>query len=54
MKEIKKTTAANPTQQQRLEYWQEFNDYVSQNMTQKKFAERTGINQEDIANKTEF
>lgn len=30
-KEIKKTTAANPTQQQRLEYWQEFNDYAFQN-----------------------
>ena len=27
-KEIKKTTAANPTQQQRLEYWQAFNDYA--------------------------
>lgn len=27
-KEIKKTTAANPTQQLRLEYWQEFNDYA--------------------------
>ena len=31
MKEIKKTTAANPTQQQRFEYWQEFNDYAFQN-----------------------
>ena len=30
-KEIKKTTAANPTQQQRLEYWQAFNDYAFQN-----------------------
>ncbi len=30
-KEIKKTTATNPTQQQRLEYWQAFNDYVFQN-----------------------
>jgi hypothetical protein len=30
-KEIKKTTAANPTQQQRLEYWQAFNDYAVQN-----------------------
>lgn len=28
-KEIKKTKAANPTQQKRLEYWQAFNDYVS-------------------------
>lgn len=27
-KEIKKTTAANSTQQQRLEYWQAFNDYA--------------------------
>ena len=27
-KEIKKTTASNPTQQQRLEYWQAFNDYA--------------------------
>jgi hypothetical protein len=31
-KEIKKTTAANPTQQQRLEYWQAFNDYAVQNV----------------------
>ena len=31
-KEIKKTTAANPTQQLRLEYWQEFNDYAFQNV----------------------
>lgn len=30
-KEIKKTTSANPTQQQRLEYWQTFNDYAFQN-----------------------
>lgn len=30
-KEIKKTTATNPTQQQRLEYWQAFNDYAFQN-----------------------
>ena len=30
-KEIKKTTAANSTQQQRLEYWQAFNDYAFQN-----------------------
>ena len=30
-KEIKKTTAANPTQQLRLEYWQAFNDYAFQN-----------------------
>lgn len=30
-KEIKKTTAANPTQQLRLEYWQEFNEYAFQN-----------------------
>lgn len=27
-KEIKKTTASNPTQQQRLEYWQGFVDYA--------------------------
>ena len=27
-KEIKKTMAANPKQQQRLEYWQAFNDYA--------------------------
>lgn len=27
-KEIKKATAANPTQQQRLEYWQAFNEYA--------------------------
>ena len=27
-KEIKKTTNATPTQQQRLEYWQAFNDYA--------------------------
>jgi len=27
-KEIKKTTLANPTQQQRLEYWTNFNDYA--------------------------
>lgn len=27
-KEIKKTTASNPTQQQHLEYWQAFNDYA--------------------------
>lgn len=31
-KEIKKTTAANSTQQQRLEYWQAFNDYAFQNI----------------------
>lgn len=30
-KEIRKTTATNPTQQQRLEYWQAFNDYAFQN-----------------------
>lgn len=30
-KEIKKTTAANPTQQLRLAYWQAFNDYAFQN-----------------------
>lgn len=30
-KEIKKTTATNPTQQQRLEYWNAFNDYAFQN-----------------------
>jgi hypothetical protein len=30
-KEIKKTSTANPTQQQRLEYWQAFNDYAFQN-----------------------
>lgn len=29
-KEIKKTTVTNPTQQQRLEYWQVFNDYAFQ------------------------
>jgi len=27
-KEIKKTTTTNPTQQQRMEYWQAFNDYA--------------------------
>ena len=27
-KEIRKTASANSTQQQRLEYWQEFNDYA--------------------------
>ena len=27
-KEIKKNTSMNPTQQQRLEYWQAFNDYA--------------------------
>ena len=27
-KEIRKTASANPTQQQRLEYWQAFNDYA--------------------------
>lgn len=30
-KEIKKITEANPTQQQRLEYWQSFNDYAFKN-----------------------
>ena len=30
-KEIKKITTTNPTQQQRLEYWQAFNDYAFQN-----------------------
>lgn len=30
-KEIKKTNTANSTQQQRLEYWQAFNDYAFQN-----------------------
>lgn len=30
-KEIKKTTLTNPTQQQRLEYWNAFNDYAFQN-----------------------
>lgn len=30
-KEIKKITTTNPTQQQRLEYWQSFNDYAFQN-----------------------
>lgn len=30
-KEIKKTTAANPMQQMRMEYWQAFNDYAFQN-----------------------
>ena len=34
-KEIKKITVTNPTQQQRLEYWQAFNDYAFQNV---KFA----------------
>lgn len=32
-KEIKKTTATNLTQQQRLEYWQAFNDYAFQNVS---------------------
>lgn len=31
-KEIKKTTATKPTQQQRLEYWNAFNEYAFQNM----------------------
>lgn len=31
-KEIKKTTAANPTQQLRLDYWQMFNDYAFQDV----------------------
>ncbi len=31
-KSIKKTTAANPTQQQRLEYWQAFNEYAFSNV----------------------
>lgn len=35
-KEIKKTTAANPTQQLRLEYWQEFVDYAFSNATFEK------------------
>ena len=40
-KEIKKTTAANPTQQQRLEYWQAFNDYAFNNATfSKEFNKR--------------
>lgn len=30
-KEIKKTAAVNPTQQQRLEYWQAFNEYAFKN-----------------------
>ena len=30
-KEIRKTASANSTQQQRLEYWQAFNDYAFQN-----------------------
>lgn len=30
-KEIKKTATMNSTQQQRLEYWQTFNDYAFQN-----------------------
>lgn len=30
-KEIKKITTINPTQQQRLEYWQAFNDYAFKN-----------------------
>lgn len=40
-KEIKKTTAANPTQQQRLEYWQAFNDYAFNNANfSKEFNKR--------------
>lgn len=40
-KEIKKTTAANPTQQQRLEYWQAFNGYAFNNATfSKEFNKR--------------
>ena len=40
-KEIKKTTAANPTQQQRLEYWQAFSDYAFNNATfSKEFNKR--------------
>lgn len=35
VKEIKMITATNPTQQQRLEYWQAFNDYAFKN---KEFA----------------
>lgn len=34
-KEIKKTTSTNPTQQQRMEYWQSFNNYAFKN---KSFA----------------
>ncbi|MDY4079849.1 MAG: DUF4268 domain-containing protein [Clostridium sp.] len=30
-KEVKKTSAANPIQQQRMEYWQNFNDYAFKN-----------------------
>lgn len=30
-KEVKKTSAANPIQQQRMEYWQKFNDYAFKN-----------------------
>lgn len=40
-KEIKKTTAANPTQQQRLEYWQAFNGHAFNNDTfSKEFNKR--------------
>lgn len=40
-KEIKKTTTANPTQQQRLEYWQAFNDYAFNNAAfSKEFNKR--------------
>lgn len=40
-KEIKKITTTNPTQQQRLEYWQAFNDYAFQNFEfSKNFSKR--------------
>ena len=40
-KEIKKITTTNPTQQQRLEYWQAFNDYAFQNSDfSKNFSKR--------------
>jgi hypothetical protein len=40
-KEIKKTTAANPTQQLRLEYWQAFVDYAFSNaIFEKTFNKR--------------
>jgi hypothetical protein len=40
-KEIKKSTAVGPTQQQRLEYWQAFNDYAFDNaIFSKEFHKR--------------
>lgn len=40
-KEIKKTSTANPTHQQRLEYWQAFNDYAFKDATfSKEFNKR--------------